>query len=174
MRSFGETWLRWRGQRVEYCRCALEGRELCHVVPVISECGVDMHAYTHTNTHTTHFLFTSPTHYHFFNQFPDQFALCVPPHNLHSLPACVHHSHVHNPCDSSVSKWTAPVFLCLRVGVFSLRRCCQTWPLEHFHPSSEFCEGWPPCLRINYNHIFQSVKMPFSFFLSFIFFLFFK
>ncbi|XP_056889943.1 tissue-type plasminogen activator isoform X2 [Takifugu flavidus] len=35
MRSSGETWLRWRGQRVEYCRCA-RGQELCHIVPVIS------------------------------------------------------------------------------------------------------------------------------------------
>lgn len=34
VRSFGDTWLRWRGQRVEYCRCALRGREHCHVVPV--------------------------------------------------------------------------------------------------------------------------------------------
>ncbi|KAM9744701.1 tissue-type plasminogen activator isoform 1-T2 [Menidia menidia] len=36
VRSFGDTWLRWKGQRVEYCRCALKGRELCHVVPVIN------------------------------------------------------------------------------------------------------------------------------------------
>ncbi|XP_068559858.1 tissue-type plasminogen activator isoform X1 [Cebidichthys violaceus] len=36
VRSFGDTWLRWRGQRVEYCRCALRGRERCHVVPVIN------------------------------------------------------------------------------------------------------------------------------------------
>ncbi|XP_061754381.1 tissue-type plasminogen activator isoform X1 [Nerophis ophidion] len=34
--SFGDTWLRWRGQRVEYCRCSLRGRELCHIVPVIN------------------------------------------------------------------------------------------------------------------------------------------
>ncbi|XP_061135101.1 tissue-type plasminogen activator isoform X1 [Syngnathus typhle] len=34
--NFGDTWLRWRGQRVEYCRCALRGREFCHVVPVIN------------------------------------------------------------------------------------------------------------------------------------------
>uniref|UniRef100_A0A7N6BFS7 T-plasminogen activator n=1 Tax=Anabas testudineus TaxID=64144 RepID=A0A7N6BFS7_ANATE len=33
--SSGETWLRWKGQRVEYCRCTLRGRELCHTVPVI-------------------------------------------------------------------------------------------------------------------------------------------
>uniref|UniRef100_A0A672JB10 Plasminogen activator n=1 Tax=Salarias fasciatus TaxID=181472 RepID=A0A672JB10_SALFA len=42
VRSFGDTWLRWRGPRVEYCRCALRGRELCHVVPVtkcfVSQC----------------------------------------------------------------------------------------------------------------------------------------
>lgn len=30
----GDTWLRWRRQRVEYCRCA--GRERCHFVPVIN------------------------------------------------------------------------------------------------------------------------------------------
>ncbi|XP_077418253.1 tissue-type plasminogen activator isoform X2 [Vanacampus margaritifer] len=34
--SYGDTWLRWRGQRVEYCRCALRGRELCHIVPVMN------------------------------------------------------------------------------------------------------------------------------------------
>ncbi len=48
VRSYGDTWLRWRGQRVEYCRCALRGRERCHIVPVISEC--DMDAYTHKQT----------------------------------------------------------------------------------------------------------------------------
>ncbi|XP_077943133.1 tissue-type plasminogen activator isoform X1 [Gasterosteus aculeatus] len=36
VRIFGDTWLRWRGQRVEYCRCALKGRERCHIVPVIN------------------------------------------------------------------------------------------------------------------------------------------
>ncbi|XP_067377994.1 tissue-type plasminogen activator isoform X1 [Channa argus] len=36
VRSFGETWLRWRGQQVEYCRCALRGQELCHGVPVLN------------------------------------------------------------------------------------------------------------------------------------------
>ncbi|XP_033827871.1 tissue-type plasminogen activator isoform X1 [Periophthalmus magnuspinnatus] len=36
VRRFGDTWLRWRGQRVEYCRCAMRGREYCHVVPVIN------------------------------------------------------------------------------------------------------------------------------------------
>lgn len=35
--SFGDSWLRWKGQRVEYCHCPLGGRERCHVVPVISE-----------------------------------------------------------------------------------------------------------------------------------------
>ncbi|KAM8866501.1 tissue-type plasminogen activator isoform 1-T1 [Synchiropus picturatus] len=42
VRRFGDTWLRWRGQRVEYCRCATRGRALCHFVPVtncyISHC----------------------------------------------------------------------------------------------------------------------------------------
>ncbi|KAI9537013.1 hypothetical protein NQZ68_029141 [Dissostichus eleginoides] len=36
VRSFGDTWLRWRGQRVEYCRCALRGQQRCHIVPVIN------------------------------------------------------------------------------------------------------------------------------------------
>ncbi|XP_054630869.1 tissue-type plasminogen activator isoform X1 [Dunckerocampus dactyliophorus] len=36
VRNFGDTWLRWRGQRVEYCHCGLRGRELCHIVPVIN------------------------------------------------------------------------------------------------------------------------------------------
>ncbi|XP_077457013.1 tissue-type plasminogen activator [Stigmatopora argus] len=36
VRSYGDTWLRWRGQRVEFCRCALRGRELCYTVPVIN------------------------------------------------------------------------------------------------------------------------------------------
>ncbi|XP_047238290.1 tissue-type plasminogen activator isoform X2 [Girardinichthys multiradiatus] len=36
VRSFGDSWLRWKGQRVEYCHCALGGRQLCHVVPVIN------------------------------------------------------------------------------------------------------------------------------------------
>ncbi|KAM4616005.1 tissue-type plasminogen activator [Polymixia lowei] len=36
VRSFGDTWLRWRGQRVEFCRCALRARERCHYVPVIN------------------------------------------------------------------------------------------------------------------------------------------
>ncbi|XP_038133186.1 tissue-type plasminogen activator isoform X2 [Cyprinodon tularosa] len=34
--SFGDSWLRWKGQRVEYCHCPLGGRERCHVVPVIN------------------------------------------------------------------------------------------------------------------------------------------
>lgn len=41
VRSSGATWLRWRGQQVEFCRCELGGQELCHSVPVISECGMD-------------------------------------------------------------------------------------------------------------------------------------
>uniref|UniRef100_A0A665X5J8 Plasminogen activator n=1 Tax=Echeneis naucrates TaxID=173247 RepID=A0A665X5J8_ECHNA len=36
VRNYGDTWLRWRGQRVEYCRCELRGREFCHTVPVIN------------------------------------------------------------------------------------------------------------------------------------------
>ncbi|KAL3062665.1 hypothetical protein OYC64_002463 [Pagothenia borchgrevinki] len=36
VRSFGDTWLRWRGQRVEYCRCALRGQQRCHIVPIIN------------------------------------------------------------------------------------------------------------------------------------------
>ncbi|XP_077570720.1 tissue-type plasminogen activator [Stigmatopora nigra] len=36
VRSYGDTWLRWRAQRVEFCRCALRGRELCYTVPVIN------------------------------------------------------------------------------------------------------------------------------------------
>ncbi|XP_047448700.1 tissue-type plasminogen activator isoform X2 [Mugil cephalus] len=36
VRSNGETWLRWRGQRVEYCHCALRGRVHCHIVPTIN------------------------------------------------------------------------------------------------------------------------------------------
>lgn len=48
VRGYGDTWLRWRGQRVEYCRCALRGQERCHIVPVMSEC--DLAAYTHKHT----------------------------------------------------------------------------------------------------------------------------
>uniref|UniRef100_A0A7N8WT89 Plasminogen activator n=1 Tax=Mastacembelus armatus TaxID=205130 RepID=A0A7N8WT89_9TELE len=33
VRGSGDTWLRWRGKRVEYCRCA-GGQQYCHVVPV--------------------------------------------------------------------------------------------------------------------------------------------
>ncbi|XP_024132024.1 tissue-type plasminogen activator isoform X3 [Oryzias melastigma] len=36
VRSYGDTWLRWKGQRVEYCHCALRGQERCHSVPVIN------------------------------------------------------------------------------------------------------------------------------------------
>lgn len=45
VRSFGDTWLRWRGQRVDYCRCALRGQQRCHIVPVISECVMDVNTY---------------------------------------------------------------------------------------------------------------------------------
>lgn len=48
VRSFGDTWLRWKGQRVEYCHCTMKGRQRCHIVPVISEC--DLNAYTHKHT----------------------------------------------------------------------------------------------------------------------------
>lgn len=48
VRVYGDTWLRWRGPRVEYCRCALRGRELCHIVPVMSE----WHAQTHLDSLT--------------------------------------------------------------------------------------------------------------------------
>ncbi|KAM9858269.1 tissue-type plasminogen activator isoform 2-T3 [Aulostomus maculatus] len=34
--GYGETWLQWREQRVEFCRCAFGGRALCHVVPVMN------------------------------------------------------------------------------------------------------------------------------------------
>uniref|UniRef100_A0A8C9S3E0 Plasminogen activator n=1 Tax=Scleropages formosus TaxID=113540 RepID=A0A8C9S3E0_SCLFO len=30
----GESWLRWKGQRAEFCRCTRRGRERCHTVPV--------------------------------------------------------------------------------------------------------------------------------------------
>uniref|UniRef100_A0A3Q4BDK2 Plasminogen activator n=1 Tax=Mola mola TaxID=94237 RepID=A0A3Q4BDK2_MOLML len=36
VRSFGDTWLRWKGQRVEYCHCTMKGRQRCHIVPVIN------------------------------------------------------------------------------------------------------------------------------------------
>ncbi|XP_056137817.1 salivary plasminogen activator gamma isoform X2 [Lampris incognitus] len=35
VRSQGDTWLRWRGQRVEYCSCTRRG-ERCHYVPVVN------------------------------------------------------------------------------------------------------------------------------------------
>ncbi|KAJ8414134.1 hypothetical protein AAFF_G00067320 [Aldrovandia affinis] len=42
VRARGETWLRWKGLRAEFCRCASRGREACHTVPVttcyISRC----------------------------------------------------------------------------------------------------------------------------------------
>ncbi|XP_030636357.1 tissue-type plasminogen activator [Chanos chanos] len=34
VRVLGETWLRWRGQTAEYCRCTSRGRTRCHYVPV--------------------------------------------------------------------------------------------------------------------------------------------
>ncbi|XP_067084237.1 tissue-type plasminogen activator [Osmerus mordax] len=36
VRNYGESWMRWSGQRAEYCRCSTRGRERCHFVPVIS------------------------------------------------------------------------------------------------------------------------------------------
>ncbi|XP_019954587.1 tissue-type plasminogen activator isoform X2 [Paralichthys olivaceus] len=36
VRNYGDAWLRWRGRRVEYCRCAVRGQERCHIVPVIN------------------------------------------------------------------------------------------------------------------------------------------
>lgn len=50
VRSFGDTWLQWKGQRVEYCRCDLGGRAHCHIVPVISECDMDAHTHKHKET----------------------------------------------------------------------------------------------------------------------------
>ncbi|XP_066570257.1 tissue-type plasminogen activator isoform X2 [Amia ocellicauda] len=35
MHGHGDTWLRWQGQRVEFCRCA-RGMTRCHAVPVIN------------------------------------------------------------------------------------------------------------------------------------------
>lgn len=32
----GETWLRWRAARAEFCRCSTRGQERCHSVPVTS------------------------------------------------------------------------------------------------------------------------------------------
>uniref|UniRef100_A0A672QTZ4 Plasminogen activator, tissue type n=1 Tax=Sinocyclocheilus grahami TaxID=75366 RepID=A0A672QTZ4_SINGR len=36
------TWLRWKGQKVEFCRCAVRGRVRCHEIPVtkcfVSKC----------------------------------------------------------------------------------------------------------------------------------------
>ncbi|KAJ8263474.1 hypothetical protein COCON_G00159310 [Conger conger] len=34
LRVRGETWLRWRAHRVEFCRCSVRGQERCHTVPV--------------------------------------------------------------------------------------------------------------------------------------------
>uniref|UniRef100_A0A9J8C8U6 Plasminogen activator n=1 Tax=Cyprinus carpio carpio TaxID=630221 RepID=A0A9J8C8U6_CYPCA len=42
VRDIGASWLRWRGQRVEFCRCATRGRVRCHEIPVtkcfVSKC----------------------------------------------------------------------------------------------------------------------------------------
>jgi len=34
VRDVGVSWLRWKGQRVEFCRCAVRGRVRCHQIPV--------------------------------------------------------------------------------------------------------------------------------------------
>ncbi|KAK3540088.1 hypothetical protein QTP70_025653 [Hemibagrus guttatus] len=34
VREIGETWLRWRGQKVEYCHCASRARARCHYIPI--------------------------------------------------------------------------------------------------------------------------------------------
>uniref|UniRef100_A0A671MTH1 Tissue-type plasminogen activator-like n=1 Tax=Sinocyclocheilus anshuiensis TaxID=1608454 RepID=A0A671MTH1_9TELE len=42
VRDTGATWLRWKGQKVEFCRCAVRGRVRCHEIPVtkcfVSKC----------------------------------------------------------------------------------------------------------------------------------------
>ncbi|XP_051950947.1 tissue-type plasminogen activator-like isoform X2 [Xyrauchen texanus] len=42
IRDIGVTWLRWRGLKVEFCRCVLQGRVRCHQIPVtkcfVSKC----------------------------------------------------------------------------------------------------------------------------------------
>lgn len=57
--SSGETWLRWKGQRVEYCRCTLRGRELCHTVPVIGEFDIDAWTRGHLVLLSCPFIFLS-------------------------------------------------------------------------------------------------------------------
>lgn len=58
VRVYGDTWLRWRGPRVEYCRCALRGRELCHIVPVMSEWDAQTHLDPLTRVTSTWLIFT--------------------------------------------------------------------------------------------------------------------
>ncbi|KAL0979265.1 hypothetical protein UPYG_G00182950 [Umbra pygmaea] len=36
VRGVGETWMRWKGRGMESCRCTSQGRERCHIVPVIT------------------------------------------------------------------------------------------------------------------------------------------
>lgn len=58
VRVYGDTWLRWRGPRVEYCRCALRGRELCHIVPVMSEWDAQTHLDSLTRVTSTWLILT--------------------------------------------------------------------------------------------------------------------
>lgn len=58
VRVYGDTWLRWRGPRVEYCRCALRGRELCHIVPVMSEWDTQAHLDSLTRVTSTWLILT--------------------------------------------------------------------------------------------------------------------
>ncbi|TRY96768.1 hypothetical protein DNTS_014492 [Danionella cerebrum] len=39
IRDIGASWLRWKGQRVEFCLCAVRGRVRCHEIPV-TKCSV--------------------------------------------------------------------------------------------------------------------------------------
>ncbi|TTB27304.1 Salivary plasminogen activator alpha 1 [Bagarius yarrelli] len=44
VRETGETWLRWKGQKVEFCRCASKARARCHYIPItnpVLECVQD-------------------------------------------------------------------------------------------------------------------------------------
>lgn len=58
VRVYGDTWLRWRGPRVEYCRCALRGRERCHIVPVMSEWDAQTHLDSLTRVTSTWLILT--------------------------------------------------------------------------------------------------------------------
>ncbi len=82
VRSYGDTWLRWRGQRVEYCRCALRGRERCHIVPVISECDLDVYTHKHVDwlTFLSYFLVSFQAHFFVCNEQNVIFCLsiCLP------------------------------------------------------------------------------------------------